>query len=49
LYCFGINEEPTRSKKRSYKTKKTKAKRFEIEKKTGGETPDPVKPGMYQV
>jgi hypothetical protein len=36
------------SKKRSYKKQKTKAKRFEIVK-TGGETPDPVKPGMYQV
>jgi hypothetical protein len=38
-----------RSKNDRIKTKKQKAKRFEIVGKTGGETPDPVKPGMYQV
>jgi hypothetical protein len=30
VLCFGINEEPTRSKKRSYKKQKNKSQTFEI-------------------
>jgi hypothetical protein len=43
LYCFGINEEIPEVKNDRI-NKKTK-KWFEIVGKTGGETPDPVKPG----
>jgi hypothetical protein len=43
-------KKPTRSKKRSYKKQKNKKPNgSKSSEKTGGETPDPVKPGMYQV